>query len=136
MDDPHGEAIVADTRASMLQYGILRRRMVRAEPRKGTWLWADVQSYAASGNLAFICSSTDRAGLRERVTSNTPLVGKHNVQNCLAAAGAAIGLGLPLEQVAAGLQARERGARKVAARHAGGQRRQRRDRAGRLRAHR
>jgi len=35
----------------------------------------------------------------------SPLVGRHNVQNSLAAAGAAIALGVPLETIAAGLAA-------------------------------
>jgi UDP-N-acetylmuramoyl-L-alanyl-D-glutamate--2,6-diaminopimelate ligase len=34
---------------------------------------------------------------------DSPLVGRHNVQNSLAAAGAAVALGVPLEAVAAGL---------------------------------
>ncbi len=42
--------------------------------------------------------------LEECVELHTPLVGQHNVQNCLAAAGAAVGLGLSLKQVVAGLR--------------------------------
>jgi UDP-N-acetylmuramoyl-L-alanyl-D-glutamate--2,6-diaminopimelate ligase len=91
-DDPAGREIARRTRARLCRYGLgddvdLRGRIESLEPT-GTW---------------FVM---DWAGCRQRVF--TPLIGRHNVYNGLAAAGACLALGVDLETAARGLEALRR----------------------------
>lgn len=103
-DDVASAQIVADCRASVIWYGI--DSSAGATGRNAARLRAVVHEFTAQGtriDLLFDPGREDRFA-DGKVTIRTPLVGRHNVQNCLAAAGAAIGLGVPLAQVAAGLE--------------------------------
>lgn len=87
VDDPRGEAIVADCPAGVLRYGFDDRADLRAE-------------IIESGPRG------SRFRLHHRDTTidmSTPLVGRHNVYNAMAAAGATLTLGLDLEAVRRGL---------------------------------
>ncbi len=64
---------------------------------------ADITARAESMDIAGTSFVIDYAGQREKV--QTPLLGRHNVANHLAAAGLCIAAGLKLEPVAAGLSA-------------------------------
>jgi UDP-N-acetylmuramoyl-L-alanyl-D-glutamate--2,6-diaminopimelate ligase len=125
-DDPAGEQIIEDCRARIIRYGIgenapslalataslacdrLRARKERPssldvtariieQTAAGTRFMLRVRRGPAANGIAF-------AGASE-VEIFTPLIGNHNVQNCLAAASAGLGLGLPLETVVRGLAA-------------------------------
>jgi UDP-N-acetylmuramoyl-L-alanyl-D-glutamate--2,6-diaminopimelate ligase len=104
IDDPAGERMVASTRAEVIRYGIATPAgRMSSRQAAGPRLLADVHEYLASGTCFDLRLIRDKSNA-ESVRIETALVGRHNVQNCLAAAGAAIGLGIPLEQVAAGLR--------------------------------
>lgn len=109
IDDPYGERIVQGCRAKVLRYGIIGATVAPGVDggapvcgSDGPYLLARVHEYTAAGTKFDLLLIRDRATAGS-VTINTPLVGKHNVQNCLAAAGAAIASGLSLEQVREGL---------------------------------
>jgi len=87
-DDRVGDEMVSATRAKVLWYGLnpladLRGRIDRID---------------ADGTRFTLIQGDRRAKVFTR------LIGRHNVFNCLAAAGACGALGLDLEQVAAGLE--------------------------------
>ncbi len=86
-DDPAGEALAEATAADVLWYGMNSQVDLRVEIHR-----MDV----AGAEFSLI-----EGPQRRRVS--TGLIGRHNVLNCLAAAGACRALGLPLEQVASGL---------------------------------
>jgi len=102
-EDPAGEKMVSDCRGRVLRYGIAGsapaddgRLDVAATVRDMTaaGMRFDLTArYPARGGKVFTCSV------------DSALVGRHNVQNCLAAAGAAVALDLDLEVIAAGLEA-------------------------------
>ncbi len=104
VDDPAGEKMVTDCRARVIGYAIGGGTgvppVLHGRDACATMLTADVHEMHAAGtrfDLRF-------AGYKdESVEVTTSLVGRHNVQNCLAAAGAAIGFGVPLHTIAAGL---------------------------------
>ncbi len=89
LDDPRGPALAAAARGSVTRYGTGPGADVRA---------VDVESDAAGLRFAILA-----AGARTPVAS--PLVGRHNVWNILAAAAAARALGFPWESVRAGVAA-------------------------------
>ena len=105
VDDPAGEQMVVDCRARVLRYGIRHApsdsgQTPSAQRVDGPALWADVRSFTAAGTEFDLVATGDQAG---RASVRSLLVGRHNVQNCLAAAGAALALGVPLETIADGL---------------------------------
>jgi len=86
-DDPAADAIAAATRATPLWYGL----------SAAADLHARIDSIDATGT----CFSLAYRGLE--VACRTQLIGRHNVFNCLAAAGACLGLGVDLETIAQAL---------------------------------
>ena len=63
-------------------------------------LWAErIETLAGGGSQFVLCARGD--GGVERTTVELPLIGRHNVENCVAAAAAAHALGVPLADVAA-----------------------------------
>lgn len=105
MDDPRGDAIVADCRGRIVRYGVRYDRprqdgripdlcaVVRESRASGTSFELVVRGSAAEGESEASCMV------------DSPLIGGHNVQNSLAAAGAALAVGVPLATVVAGLEA-------------------------------
>lgn len=105
LDDPAGERIVADCRARILRYGI---KDADGQDGRELDIHAVVQDIQADGSLfdLVLAASTGPAGAGERrCPIRTAMVGRHNVQNCLAAASAAVALGIDLENIACGLAA-------------------------------
>ncbi|MBN1942276.1 MAG: UDP-N-acetylmuramoyl-L-alanyl-D-glutamate--2,6-diaminopimelate ligase [Phycisphaerae bacterium] len=87
-DDPHADAIANATRARVFWYGLspladLQGRIGKIDAEGTTFdlLWHD-----------------------QTVTVRTPLIGRHNVFNSLAAAGACLSLGVKIDDVAAALE--------------------------------
>ncbi len=87
-DDPASDGIVRDTQAKVLWYGL--------SPL------ADLQ--ARIGKISAEGTTFELIREDQGVTIRTPLIGRHNVFNCLAAAGACLGLGIRLEDIAAALE--------------------------------
>ena len=86
-DDERADAIAADLSAPITWYGLT----------PAAALHAVIERIDAEGTH-FAMIHGGRA-----VPVSTPLIGRHNVSNCLAAAGAAMALGLDAETAAAGL---------------------------------
>jgi UDP-N-acetylmuramoyl-L-alanyl-D-glutamate--2,6-diaminopimelate ligase len=104
-EDPAGEAMLADCRARVLRYGI-------ASGGNGTGrldgldVLATVREMSATGTRFELAARyPGGGGAVSTCMVDSRLVGRHNVQNCLAAAGAAVALGIDLEMIAAGLAA-------------------------------
>ena len=98
-EDSASEEMVADCRARVVRYGVCSTVDIRAMVHEAT---------EAGTRFEIIVGPETANWLGARDTAcevTTALVGRHNVQNCLAAAGAALALGVPLETVAAGLAA-------------------------------
>ena len=91
IDDPHGPRIVPATRAKVCRYGIAERPTPAMEFR------ADIRRMDFTGS-EFVLHAGGRA-----IDIRTPLMGRHNVYNCLAAAGACWSLGIELDAIAASL---------------------------------
>ncbi|MBN1553194.1 MAG: UDP-N-acetylmuramoyl-L-alanyl-D-glutamate--2,6-diaminopimelate ligase [Phycisphaerae bacterium] len=87
-DDPNAEAIVEGTRARILWYGL--------SPLSD--LQARIEKIDAEG------TTFDLIWRQRAVKVRSPLIGRHNVFNGLAAAGACLSLGMKPEDVAAALQ--------------------------------
>lgn len=87
-DDPSADAIVKGTRARILWYGLSPLADLQARIRK----------IDAEG------TTFDLIRDENSVTVHTPLIGRHNVFNCLAAAGACLSLEMKLEDIAAALE--------------------------------
>lgn len=101
-EDPACEQMVADCRARVVRYGIVSEKL----PAESLDVAARVHEFTTHGTrfeLIVRRSSAHGAPGVESVEIVSPLVGRHNVQNSLAAAGAAIAVGVPLAAVAAGL---------------------------------
>jgi UDP-N-acetylmuramoyl-L-alanyl-D-glutamate--2,6-diaminopimelate ligase len=91
-DDPAHEALVAGAGARVVRYGLARG--------------ADVSAVIRGSDLS---GTRVRARLGgARFDFSTPLVGRHNVYNALAAAATAHALGFPRETIRAGLAGLER----------------------------
>ena len=86
-DDPAGEKIAERTAAHVLWYGLGSEADLRGA----------VERMDVSGAVFSMSCG------RETVTVHTPLIGRHNVLNCLAAAGAARALGVDLAGAAEAL---------------------------------
>ncbi|NLX14453.1 MAG: UDP-N-acetylmuramoyl-L-alanyl-D-glutamate--2,6-diaminopimelate ligase [Phycisphaerales bacterium] len=105
MDDPAGIRMVADCRARVLRYGILD---ADCPDDRGLDIYAVLRDIQAEGSLFDLVLSgvVEPNGSGERRCQvRTAMVGRHNVQNCLAAAAAAVALGIDLESIARGLAA-------------------------------
>lgn len=87
-DDPAADEIVRDTQAKVLWYGLSPLADLQAR----------IEKISAEGTTFELIREDCHA------TINTPLIGRHNVFNCLAAAGACLGLGIKLEDIAATLE--------------------------------
>ncbi len=98
-EDVVSEEIVKGCRAPVLWYGIGDESRRSAG---GQGLWAHLRECSADRTrFDLTLDGGDFGRGSEQIVS--PLVGRHNVQNCLAAAAAAVGLGVPLPVVAEGL---------------------------------
>lgn len=86
---PHAEQIVKKTKARILWYAI-------DEP-------ADIVASIESMDIGGTVFSLQYAGQKQKI--KTPLLGRYNVSNHLAAAGLCLAIGLNLQQIAAGLSA-------------------------------
>jgi len=120
VDDAAGERMVTDCKARILRYGIVDNTSIGT--RRSTvasCLNAAIPSDQLNVSaLLYECKATgtqfdvmvrdglsgSSSGMFEMCSVNSALVGRHNVQNCLAAAAAAVALGVDLEDIAAGLQ--------------------------------
>ena len=116
-DDPAGDRMVADCGGRILRYGIAaagapaNSGIVQSTPPSALDVTARITEQTAAGTRFELqvhpgpnAGSRDRA-VAGRVDIFTPLIGNHNVQNCLAAASAGLGLGLSLDTIARGLHA-------------------------------
>jgi UDP-N-acetylmuramoyl-L-alanyl-D-glutamate--2,6-diaminopimelate ligase len=85
-DDPSHAApqLAAATKAKVILYGLSEASNLRAK----------IERIDSAGT----CFTMTHEG--KTVTVRTPLIGRHNVYNCLAAAGACIGLGISMEKIA------------------------------------
>ncbi len=86
-DDPSSDLIIANCRARILRYGFNDRADLRAEPLETTAAGTRFLLHYGSGTLEM----------------TTPLAGRHNVYNSMAAAGAMLAVGLDLETIRTGL---------------------------------
>jgi UDP-N-acetylmuramoyl-L-alanyl-D-glutamate--2,6-diaminopimelate ligase len=87
VDDPNGEAMVADCRARVVRYGLTRDADIRGEVRSST-----------AGGTEFLVHAEG-----EVFSLHMPLVGRHNVLNALAAAAVVRALGMSWSAISAGL---------------------------------
>jgi UDP-N-acetylmuramoyl-tripeptide--D-alanyl-D-alanine ligase len=87
-DDPHVATMARDTRARVVTYGTTPAADVRAVGE-------------ATDGPDGLTLTVEHEGARTAIA--VPLSGRHNVVNVLAAAGAGVALGFPLDQIAAGL---------------------------------
>lgn len=88
LDDPRVAAMAAATRARVLTYGLASDAMLRAE---------EVTDHGFDGLSFRLMTPAGSARVR------SPLVGRHNVANCLAATAAALTLGMSVPEIAAAL---------------------------------
>jgi len=86
-DDAHGEAFAAATTAKVRWYGLGPRADVRAGVER---------SDTAGSRFVLSCAEG-------QVTVETPMIGRYNVQNCLAAAAACMALNVELQIIAEAL---------------------------------
>jgi UDP-N-acetylmuramoyl-L-alanyl-D-glutamate--2,6-diaminopimelate ligase len=95
VDDPAGERIVRDCRASIRRYAIIPVERAASSAD----LQARILEMRPEGTRFILSDRTRGRNADVRIA----LIGRHNVQNCLAAAGAALALGLDLDDIARGL---------------------------------
>lgn len=107
-EDPVAEEIVADCKARILRYGVIADSSnTSANEAKRLNVFARIIDGNAHGTRFEVTVRHGDGAHGEKTEStevNSVLVGRHNVQNCLAAIAASIGLGLPLKQIVAGLE--------------------------------
>jgi len=104
-EDSAGETMVADCRARVLRYGIADGGNGSGTPGRLDVLATVRDMRAAGTRFELAARYPSGGGAVSRCMVDSRLVGRHNVQNCLAAAGAAVALGIDLEVIAAGLAA-------------------------------
>jgi UDP-N-acetylmuramoyl-L-alanyl-D-glutamate--2,6-diaminopimelate ligase len=114
-DDPACDGMIADCRAAIVRYGISGAASgggKSALPPAACEISACILEVSAAGSRFELIvqpgPEAGRAGLPKREQRSevfTPLIGNHNVHNCLAAVSAGIGVGLPLETIVRGLAA-------------------------------
>ncbi len=95
-DDPAGAAMLRDCRARPLRFGI-RTESSKGESRD---LESRILEMHPRGTRYLL---TSHVSGRAEAEVETALLGRHNVQNGLAAAGTALGLGIDLDTIARGL---------------------------------
>ena len=89
-DDPAGELMASASPAAVYWYGL----------SPAADIWATIDRIDADGTEFTIVRG------QQRIAARTPLIGRHNIYNCLAAAGACSqGLGLEMETIARTLEA-------------------------------
>lgn len=100
-EDDASMRILAECPARVLRYGIESERLSfdRLE------LAARVHEYTAHGTRFTLRSRSTTGGTADAIEIESPLVGRHNVQNALAAAGAALSQGIAMSTIGAGLRA-------------------------------
>lgn len=104
-DDSAGERMAADCRARILRYGI-EDPTVKDRPEPDVYaVPREVRADGSSFELVVAASAGPDGAGRRCCPIRTPMLGRHNVQNCLAAAAAAVALGIDLENIARGLAA-------------------------------
>ncbi len=86
-DEAASEQMAAATAAGVIWYGLSPAADV----------WARIERIDATGSRFRIVTPDGEAGVV------TPLIGRHNVMNCLAAAGAGLAVGIDLPAIAEGL---------------------------------
>ncbi len=86
-DDPAGETMAAATSARVCWFGLSSAADV----------WARIDEIDATGSRLLLRDGESEVGVA------TPLIGRHNVLNCLAAAAACRGLGVGLPEIAEAL---------------------------------
>ncbi len=119
-EDPAAERMVTDCRARVLRYGIIAdlskggpggvggtaapEGVARVEDLDVFARVLDGDARGTRFEVTVRRGGSLRSGQVESQQVNSVLVGRHNVQNCLAAVSAAVGLGLPLGRIVAGLE--------------------------------
>ena len=93
-DDPYADRVAEATRARVIRYGLDSDAGV---PSRQADVRARVSSVDASGSRFAVLA------FGHEVLVSTPVIGRHNVLNCLAAAGAAIAMGVDLAAVSSAL---------------------------------
>ncbi|MFH0981110.1 MAG: UDP-N-acetylmuramoyl-L-alanyl-D-glutamate--2,6-diaminopimelate ligase [Planctomycetota bacterium] len=88
-DDPAATEMVADCRAPVIRYGISNPRLE---------VTAEIRAISLSGSELEIRFGGSTMAVR------TTLIGRHNTSNVLAAVGTAYKLGIPAEEIAAGVE--------------------------------
>jgi len=106
IDDPAGEEMLSDCCAGrVIRYGLAETH----SPFSGHLpdVYARIHECSASGTRVDLMVRSSRAGIDsegiESCRVNSSLIGRHNVQNMLAAASAGLALGVGLEAIADGL---------------------------------
>jgi len=95
VDDPAGEAMVSATRGQVLRYGLEGRPALSADIR-----------HVSDRGTEFVMRYDRGAGIlpaSREVAISGPLIGRHNVRNCLAAAGICFSLGVSWDVIGATL---------------------------------
>ena len=93
-------ALADHSRTKILWYAIAPTAC-RRKPALGADITAHIESMDMSGTV-FTLEYANRSAIVK-----TPLLGRYNISNCLAAAGLCLAAGLDLETIAAGLSARQ-----------------------------
>jgi UDP-N-acetylmuramoyl-L-alanyl-D-glutamate--2,6-diaminopimelate ligase len=86
-DDGHGRELFSELALPKLSFGTAREAMIRPELRRCDQDGIEARIHTPQGGFEV----------------ESALVGRHNLENILAAAGVGVGLGLPLATVAAGI---------------------------------
>ncbi len=105
LDDPAGERIVTDCRARILRYGVINANGKEERDLDVYGVIRNIQADGSLFDLVLAAAVGPDGGGERRCPIRTVMVGRHNVQNCLAAAAAAAALGIDLENIASGLAA-------------------------------
>lgn len=102
-DDAVAERIVADCQAKVHRYGILPAEASETQAQRLT-VAARIEAITTAGTRfeLILRPHDDPTAVMSRWV-DSPLIGRHNVYNCLAAVAAALAVGCTLEQAIAGL---------------------------------
>jgi UDP-N-acetylmuramoyl-L-alanyl-D-glutamate--2,6-diaminopimelate ligase len=103
-ESPEAEYIAKKTKAKIIWYGITSFKPVNPPLGWASYqpdLVAELESMDVSGTVFTLKYAGKSATVR------TPLIGRYNISNHLAAAGLCLGAGLDLETIAAGLSAQK-----------------------------
>jgi UDP-N-acetylmuramoyl-L-alanyl-D-glutamate--2,6-diaminopimelate ligase len=100
-ESPEAEYIAKKTKAKIIWYSVVGFQPTNSSPNQEADLIANIESMDVSGTVFTL----NYAG--QSATVRTPLIGRYNISNHLAAAGLCLGAGLDLETIAAGLSAQK-----------------------------